>query len=213
MLDELSVVLGTPVKVTVGAPSAIQSILKKSESSQRVLEEATEGFELQARRPVGEVAGSPIATPGGRGVAACAHRVVFGEAGVEQRHERHVEPVEPDHRHVSGVYVLVPRPVRGYDEVSRLHRNLRAVDAGEGAAPFEYETEGILCVTVVGCPLAGQHQLQPGVERLSRARLSLQARIFENQDPPFRFLGMHQMSRLHKSRADGGVVPQFSHCV
>ena len=47
MIDELSVILGTPVKVTVGAPSAIQSILKKSESSQRVLEEATEGFELQ----------------------------------------------------------------------------------------------------------------------------------------------------------------------
>jgi len=47
MIDELSVVLGTPVKVTVGAPSAIQSILKKSESSQRVLEDASEGFELQ----------------------------------------------------------------------------------------------------------------------------------------------------------------------
>ena len=47
MIDELSVILGTRVKVTVGAPSAIQSILKKSESSQRVLEDATEGFELQ----------------------------------------------------------------------------------------------------------------------------------------------------------------------
>ena len=47
MIDELSVILGTPVRVTVGAPSAIQSILKKSESSQRVLEDATEGFELQ----------------------------------------------------------------------------------------------------------------------------------------------------------------------
>ncbi|MSO82672.1 MAG: type II/IV secretion system protein [Acidobacteria bacterium] len=47
MIDELSVILGTPVKVTVGAPSAIQAILKKSESSQRVLEDATEGFELQ----------------------------------------------------------------------------------------------------------------------------------------------------------------------
>ena len=47
MIDELAVVLSTPVKVTVGAPSAIQSILKKSESSQRVLEEATEGFELK----------------------------------------------------------------------------------------------------------------------------------------------------------------------
>jgi type IV pilus assembly protein PilB len=47
MIDEIGVVLATPVKVTVGAPSAIQSILKKSESSQRVLEEATEGFQLQ----------------------------------------------------------------------------------------------------------------------------------------------------------------------
>ena len=47
MIDELGVILGTPVKVSVGAPSAIQSILKKSESSQRVLEEATEGFQLQ----------------------------------------------------------------------------------------------------------------------------------------------------------------------
>jgi type IV pilus assembly protein PilB len=47
MIDELGVILGTPIKVSVGVPSAIQSILKKSESSQRVLEEATEGFELQ----------------------------------------------------------------------------------------------------------------------------------------------------------------------
>ena len=47
MIDELSALLGTPVRVAVGAPSAIQSILKKSESSQRVLEEATEGFQLQ----------------------------------------------------------------------------------------------------------------------------------------------------------------------
>jgi len=47
MIDELSVQLATPLRVTVGAPSAIQSIFKKSESSQRVLEEATEGFQLQ----------------------------------------------------------------------------------------------------------------------------------------------------------------------
>src|SRR5918998_2177291 len=46
MFDELGVVLNTPIKVTVGAPSAIESILKKSESSQRVLEDATEGFQL-----------------------------------------------------------------------------------------------------------------------------------------------------------------------
>src|SRR5215218_9302549 len=50
MIDELGVILRTPIKVTVGAPSAIQSILKKSESSQRVLEDATESFQLQILR-------------------------------------------------------------------------------------------------------------------------------------------------------------------
>jgi type II secretory ATPase GspE/PulE/Tfp pilus assembly ATPase PilB-like protein len=47
MIDELAVLLATPLKVTVGTASAIQSMLKKSESSQRVLEEATESFQLQ----------------------------------------------------------------------------------------------------------------------------------------------------------------------
>jgi type II secretory ATPase GspE/PulE/Tfp pilus assembly ATPase PilB-like protein len=50
MIDELAVLLATPIKVTVGTPSAIQSILKKSESSTRVLEEATESFQLQLLR-------------------------------------------------------------------------------------------------------------------------------------------------------------------
>jgi type II secretory ATPase GspE/PulE/Tfp pilus assembly ATPase PilB-like protein len=50
MIDELGVLLATPIKVTVGTPSAIQSILKKSESSQRVLEDATESFQLQILR-------------------------------------------------------------------------------------------------------------------------------------------------------------------
>jgi len=46
MIDELGVLLATPIKVTVGPRFAIESILKKSESSQRVLEDATEGFQL-----------------------------------------------------------------------------------------------------------------------------------------------------------------------
>jgi type IV pilus assembly protein PilB len=49
-IDAVGLQLGTPVRVCVGTPSAIQSILKKSESSQRVLEEATESFQLQIVR-------------------------------------------------------------------------------------------------------------------------------------------------------------------
>jgi type II secretory ATPase GspE/PulE/Tfp pilus assembly ATPase PilB-like protein len=47
MIDELGVLLSTPIKVMVGGRSSIESILKKSESSQRVLEDATESFHLQ----------------------------------------------------------------------------------------------------------------------------------------------------------------------
>jgi type IV pilus assembly protein PilB len=50
MIDELGVLLATPIKVMVAAPSTIQGILKKSESSTRVLEEATESFQLQILR-------------------------------------------------------------------------------------------------------------------------------------------------------------------
>jgi type II secretory ATPase GspE/PulE/Tfp pilus assembly ATPase PilB-like protein len=47
MIDELSVLLSTPIKVVVGPRTEIESILKKSENSQRVLEDATESFHLQ----------------------------------------------------------------------------------------------------------------------------------------------------------------------
>jgi type IV pilus assembly protein PilB len=49
-IDEVGVQLGTSIRVCVGAASSIQSILKKSESSTRVLEEATEGFQIQILR-------------------------------------------------------------------------------------------------------------------------------------------------------------------
>jgi type II secretory ATPase GspE/PulE/Tfp pilus assembly ATPase PilB-like protein len=50
MIDELAALLATPIRVAVGTSSAIQAILKKSESSQRVLDEATESFQMQILR-------------------------------------------------------------------------------------------------------------------------------------------------------------------
>jgi type II secretory ATPase GspE/PulE/Tfp pilus assembly ATPase PilB-like protein len=46
-LDELELLLKSPIKVKVASPSAIRDKLQKSESTQRVLEEATEGFRMQ----------------------------------------------------------------------------------------------------------------------------------------------------------------------
>jgi type IV pilus assembly protein PilB len=47
MIDELELLLSATIDVCVGTPTAIQEILKKSESSQRVLDEATEEFRIQ----------------------------------------------------------------------------------------------------------------------------------------------------------------------
>ncbi len=46
-LDELELLAGLPLRLKVGSRSAITDILQKSESSQRVLDEATEDFRLQ----------------------------------------------------------------------------------------------------------------------------------------------------------------------
>jgi type IV pilus assembly protein PilB len=46
-LDELELLAGLPLKLKVGSRAAITEILQKSESSQRVLDEATEEFRLQ----------------------------------------------------------------------------------------------------------------------------------------------------------------------
>jgi type IV pilus assembly protein PilB len=46
-LDELELLTGLPLRIKVGSRAAIADILQKSESSQRVLDEATEDFRLQ----------------------------------------------------------------------------------------------------------------------------------------------------------------------
>src|SRR5438046_7517908 len=46
-LDELELLLGAPLRVKVASASSIREKLEKSESTQRVLDEATEGFRMQ----------------------------------------------------------------------------------------------------------------------------------------------------------------------
>jgi type II secretory ATPase GspE/PulE/Tfp pilus assembly ATPase PilB-like protein len=53
-IDELELLLGLPLEVKVGAQSAVEEILQKSESAQRVLEDASEDFRLQLVQDDGE---------------------------------------------------------------------------------------------------------------------------------------------------------------
>ena len=60
MVDELEVFLKRPVRLHVGIRSEIQDVLKKSESSQRVLEEVSEDFRLQIVREDAEEGGEEV---------------------------------------------------------------------------------------------------------------------------------------------------------
>ena len=60
MVDELEVLLHRPIKLLVGVRSEIQDVLKKSESSQRVLEEVSEDFRLQIVREDAEEGGEEV---------------------------------------------------------------------------------------------------------------------------------------------------------
>ena len=60
MMDELEAFLKRPVKPNVGIRSEIQEVLKKSESSQRVLEEVSEDFRLQIVREDTEEGGEEV---------------------------------------------------------------------------------------------------------------------------------------------------------
>jgi type IV pilus assembly protein PilB len=50
VMDELSTLLKMPIRAAVGTDSAIQELLKKSQSAQRVLEEASESFHMEIVR-------------------------------------------------------------------------------------------------------------------------------------------------------------------
>jgi type IV pilus assembly protein PilB len=50
VVDELSLLLQTPIQPAVGTPSAIQEALKRSQGTTRVLEEASESFKIQLVR-------------------------------------------------------------------------------------------------------------------------------------------------------------------
>ncbi|PYQ47580.1 MAG: pilus assembly protein PilB, partial [Acidobacteria bacterium] len=50
VVDELSLLLQTPIQPAVGTPSAIQEALKRGQGTQRVLEEASESFKIQLLR-------------------------------------------------------------------------------------------------------------------------------------------------------------------
>ena len=133
----------------------------------------------------------------------------LGEGGIEELHHGDVEAVEPEHRLIGLVGMIVPGHRRRDDEIAGLHRGLLAVDGGEGALALEYEAQRRLAVPVGRRDFARHHELDAGVERGRDLGLAAQARVLEDQNPALGFLCGDQLAGLVHVGADRIELPQM----
>ena len=187
---------------------------------------AAQGFERLAGARIGIVEdrrgldlGLPIdrqqiiAEPRGAVAFRPRHRLhlgggLLGKARAQQFDDLDVEPVEPDHRLLRLVAVIVPGPGGGDDEIAGLHRGALAVDGGIGAVTLDDEAQRRLRMTMGRRDFAGQDQLQPGKQRAGDRGLPLQSRIFQDQDAALSLLRRDQPAGLHQMRPDLLIAPQ-----
>ncbi len=133
--------------------------------------------------------------------------IALGERGIEQAHDRNIEPVHPHHRPVALVAVVVPGPRRRDDEVARLHDRPLAIDGRVGARTLDHEAQRRLAVPVRRRHFAWQDELKPGIERIGDARLALEPRVLQHQHAALGLLGGDQLPRLQNEGAHLVVVP------
>src|SRR5215831_422896 len=86
----------------------------------------------------------------------CFFVIVTGEAGVEHVHHWQIESVEPYHRFVSGVAVVVKGPGWCQDEIAGMHCGAFTVDSCVTAIAFDDETQGRRSMTVGRSIFSGQ---------------------------------------------------------
>ena len=159
------------------------------------------------RQQVHAVAGQRVAL--GARVAACDFAALFSAKPASRKRTSGMSrPSSQTTGSLAVVAVVVEGPRRGDDEVAVAHRRALAVDRGVGALAVEHQAQRRLGVAVRRRHLAGQDQLQAGVERLGDARLAAQGRVLEDQDAPLGLLGGDQAAGFHHVLAHLVVAPE-----
>ena len=121
---------------------------------------------------------------------------IVGERRLEEIDLREIEHVEPQHRLLRGIAVVVRRPVRGDHEVAGRHERLLALDRRIGALAVEHEADGGGDVAVDRRDLARQDHLDAGEQRVGGARLAPHGGILQDQHPALGLLGRDQSARF-----------------
>jgi hypothetical protein len=148
-----------------------------------------------------------------RGVAAGERRrlrvlrIVLAEDSAEELTERIVKRIEPDHRRIAKMTMVVPAPTRGKYEIARPHRHALALDSRVGAFALDNEAQRIGRMPVGGRDLAGLDHLHAAKERICNVSGTGQPGIFQHEHAPLGLLRRNELDRSHKMRAYVPVAP------
>ncbi len=140
--------------------------------------------------------------------------VELEELGVEVAGQREVEPVEPGHRFVGVVPVVVPGVGRREHQISRRHGADLAVDRGPRPRPFHHEAERRRAVPVARRRLVGAEELhrspQGGRGAVHRIAVGLdQAGVDGRQHPAVAApVDGHELARHLREAGEILVAPQ-----
>jgi len=141
-----------------------------------------------------------------------AHRLaIVGKGLVEHRLQRsdqgNVQPIHPDHGPGCLAAVIMPRPRRGEDEISRHHRALLAFDGGIGPLSLHDEANGGGRVPMRRGAFSRQQQLHGSRQGMGRG-FSRHAGVGQTQDAAFHpTIGGDQLPRPHEQRLDRCPAP------
>ena len=130
------------------------------------------------------------------------------KSGIEETHDGNVQTVEPYHRLVAQVAMVVPGPGRRDDEVAAAHRRAFAIDRGVGTLAVQHQTQRGLRVAMGRRHFARHDELQAGIQRLRDAGLAAQRGIFQDEHAALSLGRAYQRAGLHHTVAHVGVLPQ-----
>jgi hypothetical protein len=131
---------------------------------------------------------------------------MFGEVTRQHLPQRQVETVEPHHRTIAFIAVIVPFPRRREHHVAAFHHDLLAFDRREAAFALDDETQRERRVPVRARRFARQNRLDARVERIRRVG-RLEVRVDQHEHAAFGEVGADQARGAFAERAQLVVAP------
>src|SRR5262249_18793444 len=106
--------------------------------------------------------------------------VALDEGGVEQLNQRNVKSVEPEHRFLALISMIMPGHGGRDDEVTWWHVGALAINGGEGTFSLDDEAQCRLGMSVSGRYFVRHDELDTSIESCGDFGTSAQSRILEN---------------------------------